>query len=97
VAELFVSRRADADLREIWRYIASDNPAAADRVLLRIDAKLQILRRFPQIGALRNDIRRGMRMLVEGNYLLLYEYDSRKDEVDLIAVIDGRRELSDLF
>jgi toxin ParE1/3/4 len=97
VAELFVSRRADADLREIWRYIASDNPAAADRVLLRIDAKLQILRRFPQIGALRNDIRRGMRMLVEGNYLLLYEYDSRKDEVDLIAVIDGRRELSGLF
>ena len=97
MAELFVSRRADADLREIWRCIASDNPAAADRVLLRIDAKLQILRRFPQIGALRNDFRRGMRMPVEGNYLLLYEYDSRKDEVDLIAVIDGRRELSGLF
>ncbi|GEP55133.1 type II toxin-antitoxin system RelE/ParE family toxin [Reyranella soli] len=97
MAELFVSRRAEADLREIWRYIASDNSTAADRVLLRIDAKLQILRQFPQIGALRNDIRRGMRMLVEGNYLLLYEYDSRKDEVDLIAVIDGRRELSGLF
>ena len=97
MAELFVSRRADADLREIWRYIASDNPAAADRVLLRIDAKLQILRRFPQVGALRNDIRRGICMLIEGNYLLLYEYDSRKDEVDLIAVIDGRRELSGLF
>lgn len=58
---------------------------------------MQILRRFPTIGAVRNDIRRGMRMLVEGNYLLLYEYDSRKDEVDLIAVVDGRRELSGLF
>jgi toxin ParE1/3/4 len=97
VAELFVTRQADVDLREIWRYIASNNPAAADRVLLRIDAKLQILRRFPQIGAPRNDIRRGMRMLVEGNYLLLYEYDSKRDEVGLIAVIDGRRELSGLF
>lgn len=97
MADLFVTRRADADLREIWRYIALDNPAAADRVLLRIDAKLQILRQFPQIGAMRNDIRRVMRMLVEGNYLLLYEYDPRKDEVDLIAVIDGRRELSGLF
>jgi toxin ParE1/3/4 len=97
VAELFVSRRAEADLRSIWRYIAFDNPAAADRILLRIDRRIQILRRFPTIGALRNDIRRGMRMLVEGNYLLLYEYDSRKDEVDLIAVVDGRRELSGLF
>jgi len=97
VAELFVSRRAEADLRSIWRYIAYDNPAAADRVVLRIDKKMQLLRRFPAIGALRNEFRRGMRMLVEGNYLLLYEYDSRKDEVDLIAVIDGRRELSGLF
>ena len=97
MAELFVSRRAEADLRSIWRYIAYDNPAAADRVLLRIDKRIQILRHFPEIGALRNDLRRGMRMLVEGHYLLLYEYDSRKDEVDLIAVIDGRRELSGLF
>jgi toxin ParE1/3/4 len=71
VAELSVSRRADADLREIWRYIATDNPDAADRVLLRIDERMQILREFPEIGALRNDIRRGVRMLVEGNYLLL--------------------------
>ena len=70
VAELFVSRRAEADLRSIWRYIAHDNPAAADRVVLRIDKKMQLLRRFPAIGALRNDLRRGMRMLVEGNYLL---------------------------
>jgi toxin ParE1/3/4 len=63
VAELFVSRRAEADLRSIWRYIAYDNPAAADRVVLRIDKKMQLLRRFPAIGALRNDLRRGMRML----------------------------------
>jgi toxin ParE1/3/4 len=96
VAELFASHQADADLREIWRYIASASPAAADRVPLRIDARMQILRRFPEIGARRNDIRRGMRTLVEGNYLLLYEYDSRKDEVDLVAVVDGRRELSGL-
>ena len=97
MAELFVSRRAEADLRSVWRYIASDNPAAADRVLLRIDKRMQILRSFPEIGTRRNDIRRGMRMLVEGSYLLLYEYDSKKDEVELMAVVDGRRELSGLF
>jgi len=97
VAELFVSRRAEADLRSIWRYIASHNPDAADRVLLRLDRRLQVLRRYPAIGAPRSDIRPGMRMLVEGNYLLLYAYDTRKDEVDVIAIIDGRRELSGLL
>ncbi|MBI2740255.1 MAG: type II toxin-antitoxin system RelE/ParE family toxin [Rhodospirillales bacterium] len=67
MADLFVSRQAEADLREIWRYIASDNPAAADRVLLHIDAKLQIA---PLPG---------------------------EDEIDLVAVVDGRRQLSGLF
>jgi toxin ParE1/3/4 len=97
VAELFVSRRADDDLRRIWRYIAAENPAAADRVLLRIDAKLEMLRDFPGIGTLRNDIREGFRVLMEGNYLLLYEHDAANDAVELFGVVDGRRDLSDLF
>jgi toxin ParE1/3/4 len=97
VAELFVSKRPESDLRDIWRYLAGDNQGAADRLLLRIDERIQVLRRFPLIGPMRNDIRRGMRMLVQGNYLLLYEYDARRDEVEIVAVIDGRRELSGLY
>jgi toxin ParE1/3/4 len=97
VAELFVSHRAEAELRQIWRTVAAENPAAADRLLLKIDAKLQILRDFPKIGAPRNEIRPGFRMLVEGNYLLLYEYDEDGDAVELISVVDGRQDLAELF
>jgi toxin ParE1/3/4 len=97
VAELFISRRAEEELRQIWRYIAAENPAAADRLLLRIDDKLQILRDFPGMGTLREDIRPGFRMLVEGNYLLLYEHYTVNDSVELIGVVDGRRDLSELF
>jgi len=43
VAELLTTRRAEEELRQIWRYIAAENPAAADRLLLRIDDKLQLL------------------------------------------------------
>jgi toxin ParE1/3/4 len=97
VAELFISRRAEAELRRIWRYIATENPAAADRLLLKIDDKLQILRDFPKIGTLREDIRPGFRMLAEGNYLLLYEYDEANNAVELISVIDGCQDLTELF
>ena len=97
MAELYVSRRAEEELRQIWRYIAADNPMAADRLLLRIDDKLQLLRQFPGIGTLRDDIRPGLRMLVEGSYLLLYEYAPSSNAVELISVIDGRRDLSTLF
>ncbi len=96
MAELFVSRHAEEELRQIWCYIAADNPAAADR-LLRIDDKLQILRDFPGMGTLRDDIRPDFRMLIEGNYLLLYEHHTVNDSVELIAVIGGRRDLSELF
>lgn len=97
MAELFISNRAQEDLRQIWRYIAAENPAAADRLLLRIDDKLQILRDFPGMGTLRDDIRPGFRMLVVGNHLLLYEHDTLNDAVELIGVVDGRRDLSELF
>lgn len=37
--------------------------------------------RFSRIGTLRPDIRPGLRMPVEGNYLLLYEHDAASDTV----------------
>ena len=65
--------------------------------MLRIDEKLQFLRDFPAIGTLRDDIRPGFRMLVEGDYLLLYEHHPADGAVELVAVVDGRRDLSELF
>lgn len=96
MAELLVSRRAEQELREIWGYIAGENPRAADRLLLRIDAKLQRLREFPELGPRRDEIRPGFRMLIEGNYLLLYEYDMANDVVVLVTVVDSRRDLGQL-
>jgi toxin ParE1/3/4 len=97
VTELFVSHRAEVDLRDIWHYIAADDPTAADRVLLRLDERMQILQMFPRIGPARSDIRKGLCMLVEGNYPILYEHYARRDEVEIVAIVDGRRELSGLF
>jgi hypothetical protein len=36
-------------------------------------------------------------MLVEGNYLLLYEHRAVDNAIELIAVVDGRRDLKGLF
>lgn len=95
MTDVIVSRRAEEELREIWRWIALDSPDAADRVLLRIDTKLQALRDFPDIGTIRDDIRPGVRMLVEGNYLLLYEHREVDGLVELVSVVDGRRDLGE--
>ena len=81
----------------MWRAIARHNEKAADRLLLRLNERMQLLRRFPEMCVARNDIRPGLRMLVEGNYIVLYEYHRGEAVVEIVAVVDGRRDLFELF
>lgn len=93
MVDLVVSTRAEDELRRIWRVIAKDHPSAADRILLDIGSRLDALCDFPGLGTMRNDIRPGVRVLIEGNYLLLYEYREIESVVELVSVVDGRRDL----
>jgi toxin ParE1/3/4 len=97
MTEIVVSRRAQEDLQRIWLYIALDNEAAADRLLLALDDKIGRLRTFPEIGSLREDIRPGARVLVHGAYLVLYERLAGTDTVEIVAVVEGMRDLGALF
>ncbi len=58
MTRIVYTRRADDELRAIWRYIAenNDNERAADRILLAISEKIELLREHPRIGPRRSDI-----------------------------------------
>jgi toxin ParE1/3/4 len=82
--------------------IAPDNPAAATRLLRTIGHKIDLLRDFPWLGTRRSDIRPGLRMMVARPFLILYaNYPDRVDEVvetvEIVRVVDGRRDLRRLF
>jgi plasmid stabilization system protein ParE len=47
---------ACTDLEEIWEHIASDNLAAADRILEEIYEAIQALTTFPYTGHHRSDL-----------------------------------------
>ena len=94
---IVVSRRAREDFKRIWRYIALDDESAADRLLLALDAKIERLRDFPGIGTPRDEIRPGARTLVHGSYLILYEHDADAGQVEIVAVVEGMRDLDRLF
>ena len=66
------TRRARQDLIEIWKYIAADNPTAADALLDRIDESCRRLAEHPQLKPSRHDIRPGLRYLIVGEYVILY-------------------------
>jgi toxin ParE1/3/4 len=98
------TRRAEDELRAIWRYIAEDNgnEPAADRILLAIGEKIDLLRDHPRLGPRRSDIADGARLLIEGHFLILYETHPDADEgpvevVEIVSIVDGRRDLTELF
>lgn len=96
--ELIWSNQARADLIDIYLLIGLEQPTAAERYLDRIEAKIELLRSQPRMGVRRSDIRPSVRMLVETPFLLLYRTIPDSDEgpvdtVEVIRVIDGRRDL----
>ena len=95
--KIVISRRARADFKLIWHYIAQDNPAAADNLLLALGEKIDTLTVHPEIGVARDDIRAGARMLVHGNYIVLYELDRAKERIEIVAIVHGARNLGDIL
>ena len=85
------TRRARADLIDIWLEIAESDPAVADRLYDRLEARVTILGQFPEAGAARPDIAKEARMLVESPYLILYRI--RSDEVQIVRVLHGARDI----
>ncbi len=102
MTSVVVSPAAARDLEDIWLTIAGDNALAATRLVRAIGAKINHLADYPRRGPRRPDIRPTARMLVEGPYLVLYETHPDTDEgpietVEIVRVVDGRRNLTSLF
>jgi toxin ParE1/3/4 len=88
--------QAEADLAEIWSYVASDNPDAADKLIRRIHKAFQAIAENPDIGIRQDEIRPGLRCkLVRRWYLVLYEIGD--DAVHVLRVLHGARDYKDLF
>ncbi len=96
MAEVRYSRRARRDLLDIWLGIAGDNPAAADRIYDRPEARIRILERFPEAGPVRPDIADSARVLVERPFLILYRLTPNGSQI--VRVLHGARRVdSTLF
>jgi toxin ParE1/3/4 len=100
--DLLWTPQAREDLIEIYTYIGLDNPSAAERIFDAIEAKAGLLVDYPRLGVRRPEIHPSARMLIERPYLILYEAhpDSDQgniDEVEIVRIVDGRRNLKNLF
>jgi toxin ParE1/3/4 len=85
------SRDADDDILAIWDYIDLVNPSAARRWVDAIFQRWTILSDHPYAGEAREELGPGARVLVYRHYVIVYEV--RPEEVVILRVFDGRRDL----
>ena len=88
-----LSRRAKAELDEIWSYIATESGSLeiADSAIEAITDTFLQLSKHPHLGRQRDDIRLGLRSLPVGSYVIVYRLQG--DNVRILHVVHGRRNL----
>ncbi len=82
--------------------IGLNNPSAAEAYYDRLERRARQLAEQPRLGPRRSDIRLGVRLLVEAPYVILYETIPDTDmgpidSVEIVRVVDSRRDLASLF
>jgi toxin ParE1/3/4 len=91
-----ISAAAAIDLDEIWLHIASDSPANADRFLDRLVTTItDTLAAAPLAGRARDEFKVGLRSFPFERYLIFYRVP--KDDVEIIRIIHGARDLGAIF
>ncbi len=73
MAEITWTVEALNRLREIYDYIAEENPRSASKVVAAVYSKVQLLRTFPELGQRYEPIAdRHVREIIFGNYRIPY-------------------------
>lgn len=86
---------ADIDLLEIWSYISQNSFDAADHFLDQLEQQFDLLASTPFMGRKRDELLPGLRSVSYKNYLIFYR--TRNDDVEIIRVLHGARDLEKLF
>jgi toxin ParE1/3/4 len=86
---------AEADLLDIWDFIANESFEKADRFLQKIETKLKILAESPGMGRNRDELVPSLQSFPVGSYLIFYRCINQGIEV--IRILHGARDISSLF
>jgi len=93
-----VAPPAEADLDDIWFYVARESGSmeAATRLIDSITDRFFLLATFPYVGRARDkDFGAGTRSFALGEYIIVYCVNG--DDVLILRVVHGRRDLEGLF
>jgi toxin ParE1/3/4 len=95
MAEIRFTVRARRDLIDIWLEVSETDPAVADDLYNRLEARVEILRRFPESGPVRPDLAPKARILIELPYLILCRIIP--EGVQIVRVVHSARNIGGIL
>jgi plasmid stabilization system protein ParE len=92
---LVVSPQANADFSNILERLRElAGQSVAERYARDLRAVYQRLTIFPEIGSPRRKLGGATRIVVLRPYLVVYDYFRRDDFVNVVRIVDGRRNVN---
>lgn len=89
--QLVKAPKAEADLIDIWLYVAEDQPINADRLLDRLNDAALLIAETPLMGVDRPDLSKDIKSFPVENYILFYRI--KPDVLELVRVLSASRDI----
>jgi toxin ParE1/3/4 len=95
MARIYRRPQAEADVLEIWEFIAEDSVDEADRWVDRLDEKFALWATQPLMGRSRDELAENLRSMPFGRYVVFFMPVS--DGIDIVRVLHSSRDVDNIF
>ena len=90
------SADARADLDSVWNYYERvAGLSVAEKMVRQIDDVVRLIQEHPFAGRARDEVRAGLRSFATTPHVVFYRI--RNDTPEIVRILDGRRDIDDIF
>jgi plasmid stabilization system protein ParE len=97
--QVIITSSAEEDLKELVDYIAVNEPGIAFKIFDKLESRILSLSEMPERGRIVPELKDkeilAYREIIEAPWRIVYSFSD--DIVYILFVIDGRRNVSDIF
>jgi toxin ParE1/3/4 len=93
--KFIIAPTASQDLNKIADYFLTVNVTAEEKLFQLFNQKIKQLTQFPLMGRSYNHIKPSLRGLPLKGYIIFYRVSD--DQIEILRIINGHQNLSDLF
>ena len=87
-----LTKAANRDLQDIWKFIAADNRSAAQAYTDKLRSVITQLGAFPELGRARDGVLIGMRSIAVESHLIFYTVSGRT--VRIIRILHSKQDVA---